>query len=153
MTTFRVPPAFTPRGLRNPAMAETRPGSVFTPAIGAWSSPGALGGLGALPSWTNYAAAAGFLALGAMKKLSWPMALAGAALSYYLLGTLASAGTQITSGTGLVSNGPTIQFTTASPGTLTTAADGTQTITVGGIAYTVQSTATNPDGSIQYTFF
>lgn len=148
-------PAYQPPHIRSPRMAQTRPGSVFSPAIGAWSDPGRLGGLGALalPSWTGYAAAGGFLALGALKKIPWWAAIGGAAASYLLLGMLTAAGQPITSGTALVSNGPTIQFTAASPGMLTTAADGTQTITVGGVAYTVESSTTNADGSIQYTFF
>jgi hypothetical protein len=144
----RIPPAFVPRQLRTPAMAETRPGSVFTPAIAAWSSPGQLGALG-LPSWANIAAVALFLGLAAMRKIPWWAGLLGAGVAWWYLTPAAVASLSLTSGVGVVANGTTLQFSNASPATLT--GSGTAaTLTVGGTTYPVLQTQANPDGTTTY---
>lgn len=139
---------FTPPNLRNPRMAETRPGSVFPPAIAAWSSPGALGAL-ALPSWANYAVAGGLLALAAMRKIPWWAGIVGAGAAWWFLTPGAPVATQVNTGTGIVANGTTLQFSVNSPGTLTTLGSNA-TMSVGGNNYPVLQTQGNPDGTVTY---
>lgn len=148
---MKVPPAFKPRVLRNPAMAETKPGSVFTPAISAWSSPGALGDLDglALPTWLPYALL-GVLGLLAWRgKIPWWAGLAGAGAVWYFLLNTGSVSAEITTGQGIVASGSTIHFSVNSPGTLT--GSGTSaTMTVGGTTYPVLQTEASSDGTTTY---
>jgi hypothetical protein len=144
----RIPPAFAPRQLTNPAMAETRPGSVFTPAIAAWSSPGQLGAL-ALPPWANLAAVAILLALAAMRKIPWWAGIVGAGVAWWYLTPATATSLSITSGTGIVANGTALQFTNASPGTLTGSGN-SATLSVGEATYPVLQTQANADGTTTY---
>jgi hypothetical protein len=143
---MRTPGTFTPPNLTHPRMAETRAGSVFTPAIAAWSSPGQLGALN-LPPWLNYAAIAAFLGLAAMRKIPWWAGIVGAAGVWYLLPT-APVATAVNSGVGIVANGTTLQFSVNSPGTLTGGAN--PIMSVGGNNYPVLQTQANPDGTVTY---
>jgi len=140
---------FVPPNLVNPRMAEAKPGSVFTPAIAAWSNPGQLGALN-LPSWASYAAIGGMLALAAMKKIPWWAAVVGAGAAWWFLGAPLSVLTTITTGTGIVANGTTLQFSENSPATLTTAHGTPQSLSVGGNNYPVLQTQANPDNTITY---
>jgi hypothetical protein len=140
---------FVPPDLKDPKMAETRPGSVFTPAIAAWSSPGQLGAL-SLPPWGGYAAAGALLALAYFRKIPWALGLGGAAAAWYFLTPAAQASAQITSGLGITAAGTTIQFSPNSPGTLTLAGGKPSSMSVGGSNYPVLSTDSNPDGTVTY---
>jgi hypothetical protein len=144
----RIPPAFAPRQILNPAMAETRPGSVFTPAIAAWSSPGQLGAL-TLPPWARLAAVALLLGLAAMRKIPWWAGIVGAGVAWWYLTPATAASLMLTSGVGIVANGATLQFSTASPATLT-GSGSAATVSVGGATYPVLQTEANPDGTTTY---
>jgi hypothetical protein len=137
-------PSFAPV----PRNLQAMPGSDFTPAMAAWSSPGALGALSlsSLPSWVGYAIAGAALFAAYKKKVPLWAGLAGAGAAYWFLirGASTSAGTSITSGSVSVTDGTQYQLTAASPGSLS--ADGS-TITIGGTAYPVLSTVLSPDGT------
>lgn len=129
--------AFTPvvNPTHNPQMT---PGSVFTPAIAAWSSPGALGALPTMPSWAGYAVAATALFAAYKKMVPMWAGLLGAGAAYWFLirGTSAAGGTTVTSGSVSVTDGTQYQLTADSPGMLS--ADG-QSITIAGTTYPVLS--------------
>lgn len=129
--------AFTP--VTNPTLNNPQAiaGSVFTPAINAWSSPGALGAL-PLPSWAGYAVAAAALFAAYKKMVPMWAGLAGAGAAYWFLirGNSAAGGTTVTSGSVSVTDGTQYQLTVDSPGTLS--ADG-QSITIAGTTYPVLS--------------
>lgn len=139
--------SFVPPPLTNPQMAEKLPGSMFTPAIAAWSSPGALG---ALPSWSGYAAVAAFLGLAYFRKIPWWAGLGGAALSYWYLNPTTNTVASLTNGTGIVANGTTLNFSANTPATLVTTPAGAQTVQTGGLTYPLLSQQTNTDGSVTY---
>jgi hypothetical protein len=140
---------FVPPNLTNPHMAETKPGSVFTPAIAAWSNPGQLGALN-LPPWVNYAVMGGLLALAAMKKIPWWAGVLGAGAAWWFFGAASAVLTSISTGTGIVANGTTLQFSVNSPATLTTVNGAPQSLSVGGNNYPVLQTQANPDNTITY---
>ena len=144
MRAYNIP------NLKNPMMAERLPGSMFTPAISAWSSPGQLGALGDLPSWSGYAAAAAFLALAYFRKVPWTVGIVGAGLSWWFLGAQGNMVGTITSGTVISANGTTLSLGPNTPGQLTTTPTGTQTMTVGTVTYPVLTTTPNADGTITY---
>lgn len=145
---------FVPPNLQHPRMKQRIAGSMFTPAIAAWSSPGAMGGLGALgdglPSWSGYAVAAGLLGLAAMRKLPWWLALGGAAASVMWLGASTNILQTVSSGTGIVANSTTLQLSAAVPGTLITTPTGAQSMQVAGITYPLITIQNNPDGTVTY---
>jgi hypothetical protein len=144
---MRVPPPFAPAGLQTPRMAETQPGSIFSPAIAAWSSPEQLR-LGALgfSNWMTYALVGGLLWLAYRRKIPWWLGVGGAGAAWWLLGAGGMTQT-ITNGQGIVSNGTQLALTVNSPGTLVTMPTGVSTLTVAGTAYPVRSTTNNADGS------
>lgn len=143
---------FTPVETINPAMAERIPGSMFTPAIAAWSSPGALGSyLSGLPSWTGYAVAAGLLGLAYMKKIPWWAAGVGAFAAWYTLGNAGNMVTTLTSGQAISANGTTLNFSVNTPGILSTAPNGVATLTdANNHTYPVLQTQSNSDGTTTY---
>lgn len=145
--------SFVSPDLTNPRLNERIPGSMFTPAIAAWSSPGAMGGLGfmsGMPEWSGYAVAAGLLGLAAFRKIPWWAALAGAAASVYWLGASTNVLQTLTSGTGIVANSTTLQFSVNTPATLITTPAGAQSIQTGGLTYPLITTSNNPDGTVTY---
>lgn len=132
-----------------PRNLEATPGSVFTPAINAWSAPlGALS-LSSLPSWTGYAVAGAALFAAYKKKVPLWAGFAGAAAAYWFLIRRTAGGT-ITAGNVIVSDGTNIVLTSASPGTLS--ADGS-TLTIAGAVYPVLSTGPAGDGSNNLTYY
>lgn len=145
---------FVPPDMRHPRVAQKIPGSMFTPAIAAWSSPGAMGGFGALgaglPAWSGYAVGAGLLALAAMRRIPWWAALGGAAVSVWYLGAQTNVLTSITNGTGIVANSTTLMFSANNPATLITTPAGAQSIQAGGITYPLITQQNNPDGTTTY---
>lgn len=132
--------AFTPV----PRNLESTPGSVFSSAINAWGNPGQLGALSlpAMPKWAGYAVAAVALLAAYKRKVPMWAGLAGAGAAYwFLIRGAGTAGTSITAGTVVVSDGTSYVLTDASPGTLST--DGS-TLTIAGTVYPV--TSTGPGG-------
>jgi hypothetical protein len=142
---------FTPPNLTDPKVSERIPGSMFSPAIAAWSSPGALGAyLGVLPGWSGMAAAAALLGLAYFKKIPWWAGLGGAAAAYWYLGSGTNTIATLTSGTVISANGSTLYLSANSPGTLVTQPDGSQLVQAGQYTYPVLSIQKNPDGSMTY---
>lgn len=143
---------FMAPNLDNPRVGERIPGSMFTPAIAAWSSPGALGAyLGALPSWAGMAGVGAFLGLAYFKKIPWWAGLGGALLSYMYLGVTTNSVQPLTSGTGIAANGSTYNFSANTPATLVTQPNGQQLVlTADGTAFPLISTQKNADGSTTY---
>jgi hypothetical protein len=140
-------PSYHQPDLTDPAMAQTRPGSIFTPAIAAWSSPGALG---ALPggAMTPYLLIAAAVAAAYFRKIPWWAAAVASGGVWFTM--LRSGGVIVTNGQGILSSGQTIQFTSASPATITNDTAQFPTLTVGGVAYSVLRAETNTDGSVTY---
>jgi hypothetical protein len=130
-------------------MQETRPGSIFSPAIAAWSSPGQLGAL-SMPAWGGYAAIAALLGLAYLRKIPWWAGVGGAAAAWYFLVPAALVTASITSGVGITTAGSTIQFSPNSPGTLTLVSGKPSSMAVGGSNYPVLSTDSNADGTVTY---
>lgn len=137
-----------------PRTLHATPGSVFAPAMAAWSgNPNRLGALSlsSLPSWAGYAVAAAALFAAYKKKVPMWAGLAGAGAAYWFLIRGASmAGSQITAGNVSVADGTSIVLTSASPGTLS--ADGS-TLTIAGTVYPVLSSGPAGDGTNNLTYY
>lgn len=107
-----------------------------------------LSGLGAMPSisvapWVKYGAMAGFLALAAMRRISWLIAIAGAGASYFLLNAVgATAGTAI-SGTAIDPTGATFPLSNVP-------VDSSGVLVANNKQYTVITSKVNPDGTTTY---
>lgn len=99
----------------------------------------------AVPSWAGYAVIAGLLGLAALKKIKWPLALMGAGAAWWFL--LPASAATLVSGTGILTTGATLPLNQAA---LSTASDGSQYITQGGVTYPVLSIQPNPAGGQTY---
>lgn len=137
-----------------PQNLQATPGSVFAPAMAAYSgNPNQLGALSlsSLPSWAGYAVAAAALLAAYKKKVPMWAGLAGAGAAYwFLIRGAATGGNNITAGNVIVSDGTSYVLTAASPGTLS--ADGS-TLTLAGTVYPVLSTGPAGDGSSNLTYY
>lgn len=139
-----------------PKNLQATPGSVFAPAMAAWSgNPNQLGALSlsSLPPWAGYAVAAAALFAAYKKKVPLWAGLAGAGAAYWFLIRGASAnaaGSAITAGNVIVADGTSYTLTSASPGTLS--ADGS-TLTLAGTVYPVLSTGPAGDGTSNLTYY
>lgn len=148
MRTRSFRPVVNP--IRNPQMT---PGSVFTPAIAAWSAASPLGGLGALslPSWAGYAVAAAALFAAYKRKVPMWAGLAGAGAAYWFLIRSGSAGgNTVSAGNVIVSDGTSYVLTAASPASVSS--DGS-TLTLSGTVYPILSTGPAGDGTNNLTYY